>query len=135
MEHQKLLSRPSAHFANRVFCISGLLFLHLLYNYFQFVEALFPESAIAKCQSLTVFIASGLSVHTLSRPRFVLITIRARTRVAMCFEIICCESVTVPSIHADRLAHGRAVRSLPAGLDQTEPQMLYPDYPQPYGCG
>src|ERR1700722_11478901 len=28
--------------------ISGLLFLHLIYNYFQFVEALFPESAIAK---------------------------------------------------------------------------------------
>src|ERR1700733_8796282 len=27
--------------------ISGLLFLHLVYNYFQFVEALFPESAIA----------------------------------------------------------------------------------------
>src|SRR6202046_5593500 len=27
--------------------ISGLLFLHLIYNYFQFVEALFPESAIA----------------------------------------------------------------------------------------
>src|SRR5580658_4701398 len=28
--------------------ISGLLFLHLIDNYFQFVEALFPESAIAK---------------------------------------------------------------------------------------
>src|SRR5438067_4623970 len=27
--------------------ISGLLFLHLIYNYIQFVEALFPESAIA----------------------------------------------------------------------------------------
>src|ERR1035438_2926986 len=27
--------------------ISGLLFLHLIYNYFQLVEALFPESAIA----------------------------------------------------------------------------------------
>src|ERR1700757_1377368 len=27
--------------------ISGLLFLHLIDNYFQFVEALFPESAIA----------------------------------------------------------------------------------------
>src|SRR6202521_1520681 len=27
--------------------ISDLLFLHLIYNYFQFVEALFPESAIA----------------------------------------------------------------------------------------
>src|ERR1700722_13047108 len=27
--------------------ISGLLFLHLIYNYFQFVETLFPESAIA----------------------------------------------------------------------------------------
>jgi hypothetical protein len=26
--------------------ISGLLFLHLIDNYFQFVEALFPESAI-----------------------------------------------------------------------------------------
>src|SRR5271157_1006640 len=31
-----------------LFVISGLLFLHLLYNYIQFVEALFPESAIAK---------------------------------------------------------------------------------------
>src|ERR1700679_4034471 len=31
-----------------VFCvISCLLFLHLIYNYCQFVEALFPESAIA----------------------------------------------------------------------------------------
>src|SRR6201987_1527832 len=27
--------------------ISDLLFLHLIYNYFQFVEALFPEAAIA----------------------------------------------------------------------------------------
>src|SRR6201999_983696 len=27
--------------------ISGLLFLHLIYNYIQFVETLFPESAIA----------------------------------------------------------------------------------------
>src|SRR6202142_3666860 len=27
--------------------ISDLLFLHLIYNYIQFVEALFPESAIA----------------------------------------------------------------------------------------
>src|ERR1700753_1988942 len=27
--------------------ISGLLFLHLIYYHFQFVEALFPESAIA----------------------------------------------------------------------------------------
>src|ERR1700683_528780 len=27
--------------------ISGLLFLHLIYDYFQFVETLFPESAIA----------------------------------------------------------------------------------------
>src|SRR5580658_6918618 len=43
-------------------------------------------------QSLTVLIACGLSVHTLSRPRFVLITIRARTREAICFEIICCDS-------------------------------------------
>src|ERR1700735_4133045 len=43
-------------------------------------------------QSLTVLIAAGLSVHTLSRPRFVLMTIRARTRQAICFEIICCES-------------------------------------------
>src|SRR5580658_123939 len=31
-----------------LFVISGLLFLHLLYNDFQFVEALFPESAIVK---------------------------------------------------------------------------------------
>ena len=38
-----------------------------------------PEAA----QSLTVFMASGLSVQTLSRPRFVLITIRARTRQAI----------------------------------------------------
>src|SRR5580698_3960956 len=30
------------------FVISGLLFLHLIYDYFQFVEALFPESAIVK---------------------------------------------------------------------------------------
>src|ERR1700728_4071622 len=30
------------------FVISGLLFLHLIYDYVQFVEALFPESAIAK---------------------------------------------------------------------------------------
>src|SRR6266852_4547885 len=30
-----------------LFVISGLLFLHLIYNYIQFVEALFPESAIA----------------------------------------------------------------------------------------
>src|ERR1700735_1160711 len=29
--------------------ISGLLFLHLIDNYFQFVEALFPEPAIADC--------------------------------------------------------------------------------------
>src|ERR1700728_2324522 len=29
------------------FVISGLFFLHLIYNYIQFVEALFPESAIA----------------------------------------------------------------------------------------
>src|SRR5580698_2622639 len=29
------------------FAISGLLFLHLIDNYIQFVEALFPESAIA----------------------------------------------------------------------------------------
>src|SRR5215472_9875530 len=36
--------------------------------------------------------ASGLSVQILSRPRLVLITIRARTRQAICFEIICCES-------------------------------------------
>src|SRR5580704_8616956 len=28
--------------------ISGLLFLHLIYNYIQFVETLFPEPAIAK---------------------------------------------------------------------------------------
>src|SRR5579871_1776661 len=33
-----------------VFCaISDSLFLHLIYDYFQFVEALFPESAIANC--------------------------------------------------------------------------------------
>src|SRR5579863_3041727 len=34
-----------------LFVISGLLFLflHLLYNCFQFVETLFPESAIAEC--------------------------------------------------------------------------------------
>src|SRR6202167_5959563 len=30
-----------------LFVISGLLFLHLIYNHFQFVEALFPKSAIA----------------------------------------------------------------------------------------
>ena len=30
--------------------------------------------------------ASGLSVHTLSRPRFVFFTIRARPQSAMCFE-------------------------------------------------
>src|SRR5580704_3977676 len=30
------------------FVISGLLFLHLIYDYIQFVEARFPESAIAK---------------------------------------------------------------------------------------
>src|SRR6266851_7991341 len=30
-----------------LFVISDLLFLHLIYNYIQFVEALFPESAIA----------------------------------------------------------------------------------------
>src|SRR6266481_497872 len=29
------------------FVISGLLFLHLIYNYIQFVETLFPEPAIA----------------------------------------------------------------------------------------
>src|SRR5665811_501719 len=29
------------------FVISDLLFLHLIYNHFQFVETLFPESAIA----------------------------------------------------------------------------------------
>src|SRR5580658_9278272 len=29
--------------------ISDLLFLHLIYDHFQFVEALFPESAIANC--------------------------------------------------------------------------------------
>src|ERR1700716_4744041 len=29
------------------FVISDLLFLHLIYNYIQFVETLFPESAIA----------------------------------------------------------------------------------------
>jgi hypothetical protein len=40
---------------------------------------------------------------------------------------------TVPSIHAQRQAHGRVVRSSPGGLDQTEPQMLYLIYPQPYG--
>src|ERR1700744_1412493 len=32
---------------NVFFVISDLLFLHLLYNCIQFVEALFPESAIA----------------------------------------------------------------------------------------
>src|SRR5579871_6566584 len=31
-----------------LFVISGLLFLHLIYDYIQFVEAFFPESAIAK---------------------------------------------------------------------------------------
>src|SRR5580692_10801811 len=31
-----------------LFVISGLLFLHLIYDYIQFVEALFPESAVAK---------------------------------------------------------------------------------------
>src|ERR1051326_7654164 len=31
-----------------LFVMSGLLFLHLIYNYIQFVEALFPESAIAE---------------------------------------------------------------------------------------
>src|SRR5246127_337924 len=31
-----------------LFVISGLLFLHLIYNCIQFVEALFPEPAIAK---------------------------------------------------------------------------------------
>src|SRR5579864_2748250 len=31
-----------------LFVISGLLDLHLIYDYFQFVETLFPESAIAK---------------------------------------------------------------------------------------
>src|SRR5579862_5842502 len=30
------------------FVISGLLFLHLIYDYIQFFEALFPESAVAK---------------------------------------------------------------------------------------
>ena len=60
--------------------ISDPLF-HLIYNYIQFVETLFPESAIADrpvadCLNRLL----GLSVHTLSRPRFVLITIRARTR-------------------------------------------------------
>src|SRR5579859_844804 len=31
-----------------LFVISGLLFLHLIYDYIQFFEALFPESAIAE---------------------------------------------------------------------------------------
>src|SRR6202035_923603 len=31
-----------------LFVISGLLFLHLIYNCIEFVEALFPESAIVK---------------------------------------------------------------------------------------
>src|ERR1700722_17048731 len=31
-----------------LFSISDLLFLHLIYNHIQLVEALFPESAIAK---------------------------------------------------------------------------------------
>src|SRR3984885_2140969 len=30
-----------------LFVISDLLFLHLIYNYIQFVETLFPEAAIA----------------------------------------------------------------------------------------
>ena len=34
----------------------------------------------------------GETLQTLSRPRLVLITICARTRLAICFEIICCES-------------------------------------------
>ena len=29
----------------------------------------------------------------------------------------------------------KAVRSSPGGLDQTKPQILYRDYPQPYGSG
>src|ERR1700758_5250396 len=62
------------------FVISDLLFLHLLYNCIQFVETLFPELAIADRPVADSLIASGLSLQILSRPRFVLITIRARTR-------------------------------------------------------
>jgi hypothetical protein len=40
---------------------------------------------------------------------------------------------TVPSIHAQRQAHARAVPLLPVESDETKRQMLYPIYPQPYG--
>src|SRR5579864_7571092 len=63
-----------------LFVISGLLFLHLIYNCIQFVETLFPEPAIAKRP-----VADRLNrrwpqrAHTLSST-LRLITIRARTR-------------------------------------------------------
>src|SRR4051812_34092130 len=95
-------------------------------------------------QSLTVLIAPGRSVQTLSRPRFVFITIRARTRYATCFEIICCESAKGSvnpcteagpwerrSIIARRVGSDRAANVVP-NLSTTYPQ---PTYPQPYGSG
>src|SRR5246500_4545153 len=50
-----------------LFVISGLLFLHLIYNYFQFVEALFPEPAVAKRPVADCFNRRWpKSAHTLS---------------------------------------------------------------------
>src|SRR5580700_9249167 len=46
--HQKFLSGPSARSRSPCFLSSLPLFLHLIYHCFQFVEALFPESAIVK---------------------------------------------------------------------------------------
>src|ERR1700758_1102641 len=52
-----------------LFVISGLLFLHLIYNRIQFVETLFPESAIAKRPVADCFNRLWPErAHTLSSP-------------------------------------------------------------------
>src|SRR5580658_8851453 len=60
--------------------ISGLLFLHLIDNRIQFVETLFPESAIADRPVADCLNRVGPKRAYALPSSFVLITIRARTR-------------------------------------------------------
>src|ERR1700746_1350640 len=115
------------------FVISDLDFFHLIHNHIQLVETLFPELAIANrpvadClyrlwpkRARALFPASSWSQSAPAPGRqYVLKSSAARGQ-------------TVPSIHAQRQAHGRVVRSSPGGLDPTKPQTLSLIYPQPYG--
>jgi len=105
-------------------CLSSLtsVFFHLINNHSACRNSLPRIGCIISRPVADCLYRSGLSVHTLSRPRFVLITIRARTGRQYVLKNHLLRSANGSVNPCTEEGHVRVVRSLPAGLDQTKPQ-------------